>query len=101
MNPLDVTEAEIGKLRVRLEAVFHNLNTIHDFILVCSDAAKQVGDHGPEFSHCLLQFGANDLYSQLTELTNVIECLGGTTEFTKEQAELRASMAQARAENKA
>jgi len=92
---------QLLQMRRRLEELFNNLNGIHDFILVSSDAAKSCGDHGPEFSSCLLQLGANDLYSQLVTLTSVIEQLGGKTAFTEEQAELRAVTAQARADNNA
>lgn len=97
---LQGSQEQALKLRKRLEELFRNLHLIHDLIIVSADAAEYMGDHGEELHHCLQQLGANELYSQLRALTDIIEQLGGKTAFTEHEAAVRAIQAQGSAEAK-
>jgi hypothetical protein len=94
---LKSNEEQLAKVRRRLEDVFQNLNLIHDLMTVCAHAVASGDDCGSEASRCLELIGGNRLYGQLRVLTNIIERLGGTTEFTERAAETKATLAEARA----
>lgn len=91
-------EEQLAKMRRRLEELFRNLNLVHDLMVVCANAVTGEGDCGSEASRCLELIGGNRLYSQLKALTNIIERLGGTTEFTEREVEAKAILAEVRAE---
>jgi hypothetical protein len=90
-------EEQLAKMCRRLEELFRNLNLIHDLMTVCAHAVAGEGDCCSEASRCLELIGGNRLYGQLRVLTNIIERLGGTTEFTERAATTKAILADAQA----
>lgn len=79
---IEDSERRLAKLRGRLQGIFHELHTIQSVIGVCAEAiANQGSDFDPEVV-VLTRSGAENLRSQLYLLTDVIEELGGRTEYT-------------------
>jgi hypothetical protein len=97
---LKSNEEQLAKVCRRLEDVFRNLNLIHDLMVVCASAVTSEGDCGSEAARCLELIGGNRLYGQLRVLTNIIERLGGTTEFTEREPALPATRTSAEQEGK-
>jgi hypothetical protein len=80
---IEDNERRLAKMRSRLEAIFHELHTIQSVIEVCAEAITSQGtDLDPEVV-VLTRSGAEKLRSQLQLLTDVIEQLGGRTEYTE------------------
>jgi hypothetical protein len=78
------TGASPAACRPRLEDLFRDLNLIHDLMTVCGEAAKaprSVCDI--ELSNVLQRVGADLLYTHLKTLTDIIERMGGSTDFTE------------------
>ena len=80
---IEESERRLAKLRGRLQGIFHELHTIQSVIGVCAEAiANQGSDFDPEVV-VLTRSGAENLRNQLYSLTDVIEELGGRTEYTE------------------
>jgi hypothetical protein len=83
---LQDNEARMLKLRKKLERIFDELELIRDVIIVSYFACKgQNSDVDPEIEHVLRTHGSNALHSQMAHLTDVIEKLGGRTQFTEDR----------------
>jgi hypothetical protein len=80
---IEDSQQRLEKLRGRLQGIFHELHTIQSVIAVCAEAiANQGSDFDPEVV-VLTRSGADNLCNQLYSLTDVIEQLGGRTEYTE------------------
>ena len=72
------------QMRARLQDVFGELRLVRDVITVSVEAMHaQVSDFDPEVGRVLFQCGAERLYGQLESISDLIEQLGGRTEFTE------------------
>ena len=72
------------QMRARLLDVFGELRLVRDVITVSVEAMHaQVSDFDPEVGRVLFQCGAERLYGQLESISDLIEQLGGRTEFTE------------------
>jgi len=83
---LKSNEEQLSKLCRRLEEMFRNLYLIHDLMTVCAHAVTGETGCGSEAARCLELIGGNRLYGQMKILTNIIERLGGTTDFTERES---------------
>ena len=79
-------EEQLSRMRRRLEEVFRNLDLIHDLMTVCAHSVTGETGCGSEAARCLELIGGNRLYGQMKILTNIIERLGGTTDFTERES---------------
>ena len=85
-------EPHLIEMRSRLQDVFGELRLVRDVITVSVEAMHaQVSDFDPEVGRVLFQCGAERLYGQLESISDLIEQLGGRTEFTEDRARLRAT----------
>ena len=76
-------EQQLIGVRGRLEDVFRSLTLVHDVIVVCGRACDAVNsDTDAEVSHVLRRCGTASLFSQMEELTSIIEQLGGQTDLS-------------------
>ncbi|MFL6601810.1 MAG: hypothetical protein ACJ8R9_10810 [Steroidobacteraceae bacterium] len=83
---LQDNEARMLKLRKKLERIFSELELIRDVIIVAYTACKgQNADADPEIERVLRDCASNPLHSQMAHLTDVIEKLGGRTQFTEDR----------------
>ncbi len=83
-------EAHLVQMRSRLQDVFGELRLVRDVITVSVEAMHaQVSDFDPEVGRALFQCGAERLYGQLESLSDLIEQLGGRTEFTEDRDRTR------------
>jgi hypothetical protein len=93
---LKENEQKLVRLRSRLEDMFRELYLIHDVMVVCGATCDaESADLDPEVSHVLRRCGADKLYGQMKALTNIIEFLGGRTEFTEQQEAAQEILAEA------
>ena len=91
---IEDSERRLAKLRGRLQGIFHELHTIQSVIGVCAEAiANQGSDFDPEVV-VLTRSGAENLRNQLYSLTDVIEELGGRTEYTEARKRVAAQRGQ-------
>ena len=80
------------QMRARLQDVFGELRLVRDVITVSVEAMHaQVSDFDPEVGRVLFQCGAERLYGQLESISDLIEQLGGRTEFTEDRERMRAT----------
>lgn len=82
---LKCNEEQLSRMCRRLEEMFRNLYLIHDLMTVCAHAVTGETGCGSEAARCLELIGGNRLYGQMKILTNIIERLGGTTDFTEQE----------------
>jgi hypothetical protein len=76
-------ERQLIGVRGRLEDMFRSLSLVHDVIVVCGRACDAVNsDTDAEVSHVLRRCGTASLFSQMEELTSIIEQLGGQTDLS-------------------
>ena len=90
----DILENEPQRIQLRacLQNVFGELRLVRDVITVSVEAMHaQVSDFDPEVGRVLFQCGAERLYGQLESLSDLIEQLGGRTEFTEDRDRNRAA----------
>jgi hypothetical protein len=86
------SEPERIQMRARLQDVFGELRLVRDVITVSVEAMHaQVSDFDPEVGRVLFQCGAERLYGQLESISDLIEQLGGRTEFTEDRDRVRAT----------
>jgi len=78
-------EARLTKMRTQLESIFRHLHIAHDEVAVCASSAVNEGQ--PDLATVLSLSICNRIYGQMKLLTNVIERLGGRTEFTENREE--------------
>lgn len=82
--PVPITKA-VDPLLINLElhALFNKLQSIHDVLNVCIDAAQSHrSETETEVAGVLRRYAATPLYSQLSILTKIIESLGGKTSMS-------------------
>ena len=80
------SEQQLVGLRGRLEEIFRSLSLVRDIAVVCGRACDAVSsDTDAEVSHVLRRCGTDELHTQMKVLTEIIELLGGRTEFCEEQ----------------
>jgi hypothetical protein len=71
-------------MRARLQDIFGEIHLVRDVITISIEAMHaQVSDFDPEVGRVLFRCGAEKLYGQLCSLSDLIEQLGGRTEFTE------------------
>ena len=86
---LRANEEQLTKMRGQLESMFRHLDIAHDEVAVCATAAREEGV--PELHTVLSLSVCNRIHGQMKLLTNIIERLGGRTEFTDDVDEEAAS----------
>lgn len=76
-------EDKVTSIRERLEDIFTQLYTVLDVCITCHKALDaQNVEQDDSIASVLQRCGSDKLHEQLEELTDVIEELGGRTEFT-------------------
>ena len=79
-------ERRLTRMRARLQDIFGEIYLVRDVITISIEAMHaQVSDFHPEVGRVLFRCGAEKLYGQLRSLSDLIEQLGGRTEFTEER----------------
>lgn len=85
-------ERNLIAMRTRLQDMFGELCLVRDVITVSVDAMiSQVSSFDPDVGRVLFRCGAEKLYGQLESLSDIIEQLGGRTEFSKSREKQRHS----------
>jgi hypothetical protein len=78
------SERRLTTMRTRLQDIFGEIYLVRDVITISIEAMHaQVSDFDPEVGRVLFRCGAEKLYGQLCSLSDLIEQLGGRTEFTE------------------
>ena len=86
-------EPRFAAMRVRLLDVFEELRLVRDVITVSVEAMHaQMSDFDPDVGRVLFYYGAEKLFGQLESLSDIIEQLGGRTEFTNDREQTRAPL---------
>lgn len=86
-------EQQIIGVRGRLEDMFRSLNLVHDVTVVCRGACDAINsDSDAEVAHVLQRCGTDELFTQMKELTSIIEQLGGRTELSDDADERQIDM---------
>ncbi len=87
----DESERRLATVRNRLQDIFGEIYLVRDVITISIEAMyADVSDFHPEMGRVLFRCGAEKLYGQLQALSNVIEQLGGRTEFTDDRRQAQA-----------
>ena len=80
------SERRLITMRTRLQDIFGEIYLVRDVITISIEAMHaQVSNFDPEVGRVLFQCGAEKLYGQLRSLSDLIEQLGGRTEFTEDR----------------
>jgi hypothetical protein len=74
-------ERQLAKMRAHLQDLFGELYLVRDVINVSIEAI-QASEIDPEVGRVLFRCGAEKLFGQLHSLSDLIEQLGGHTEFS-------------------
>jgi hypothetical protein len=79
-------EAQIGKVRRQLEAMFRELRLVQDVIIVCGGVSASVGsEFDDEVEHVLRRCASDRMHTVLKTLTNIVERFGGKTDLSDER----------------
>lgn len=79
-------ERHVTSMRARLQDIFGEIYLVRDVITISIEAMHaQVSDFDSEVGRVLFRCGAEKLYGQLRSLSDLIEQLGGRTEFTEDR----------------
>lgn len=82
-HPSPPPTPDTDELCKQLEAMFHQLETIQDVIIVCQFAsASSPGELHAEVKTVLRSHAADPLFTQLKELNRIIVAMGGTTSMS-------------------
>jgi hypothetical protein len=85
-------DRRLAAMRARLQGIFGELCLVRDVITVSVDAMHaQVSNFDADVRRVLFQCGAERLYGQLESLSDIIEQLGGRTEFSEGSKQTRAT----------
>lgn len=85
-QPTANTGDKLGSIRSDLEYIFIRLNLILDVCIVCHKAlVMQNAERDGSIANVLQRCGGDMLHEQLEELTEVVEELGGTTDYSSEE----------------
>jgi len=80
------SEQRLTTMRARLQDIFGEIYLVRDVITISIEAMHAtVSDFDPEVGRVLFRCGAEKLYGQLRSLSDLIEQLGGRTEFTDDR----------------
>ena len=86
-------ERRLATMRARLQDIFGEMYLVRDVITISVEAMHaQASDYNPEVGRVLFRCGAEKLYGQLRSLSDLIEQLGGRTEFTEDRERNLSSM---------
>ena len=92
ISTIQERERNFVAMRARLQDMFGELCLVRDVITVSVEAMiSQVSDFDPDVGRVLFRCGAEKLYGQLESLSDIIEQLGGRTEFTESREKPRES----------
>ena len=76
----------LATVRARLQDIFGEIHLVRDVITISIEAMHtELSNCQPEMGRVLFHCGAEKRYGQLQSLSELIEQLGGRTEFTEDR----------------